>query len=1170
MNKTLVNYFTLHRRYSRSVNLERDLENLEALEGYILTQRAREALDRIWSRNNYAWTLTSVYGTGKSSFAHFLASLCAPSSSPMRGQALQIAASVLGTESPQYLTFQEHFPKQGYVRAVATGMREPISHTVVRALKRGVENFWKPAQRNKIPVVSKLVDLETEITSGKAIDSREIIEIVLEVAKASKTGVFLILDELGKNLEFAAYNLGEDDLYLLQQLAELPRNDQTPIYILGILHQAFGDYSQRLATRERNEWSKIQGRFEDISFAESAGEMMRLIGEAIDASNTESFQCAINTQAEEWFKYLSPFFGGEDLTEKIFEGVYPLHPLTALVLPTLCQRYAQNDRSLFTFLTSAEPYSFRNFLEEISVEEQSLPTLKLDRVYDYFIECVGIGLASRPHLQRWVEIQELIADAKNRRDISLESLQVLKTIGILNLVTTTGTTRATQKLVTLAMSDMPSDEDQNQYWEQVIQGLLKRGLITHRRQLDELRIWQGSDFNVDIELANYIEQEHSSLVSLLCKLRLLSPLVAQRHSYKTGTLRYFERSYLDYSIPMNELRCSSPDIDGFIGYWVEDDLPLQVPTYTIDGKPLIVLCGSKLDVLRIHALEFAALKKIQMTAPELQNDGVARKEVRYRLVEAERLLDETLDQAFNLANHKNVCWLLGEQETISHITEFQTKLSIVCDRIYSKSPILWNELINRRELTSQGAKARRELIEAMVERSEQTRLGLEGYGPEVSMYYSLLETTRIHRQEEGYWGFYPPSETSGLWTLWHIVEEFCLEAKEKPQTLDRLYQQLLAPPYGVKQGAIPVILAAVLLYHTDDIGVYKDGTFIAMLGTEHFELLLKDPSRFAVKYFEVVGMRSQVFKELEAILSNPNQKKSGKLRNTTLLTVVTPLYQFVKKLPAYTKQTKRMSEEAQAVLKTLQQTIEPDELLFTGLPVACNLPPIGTEEADDGAIAKTLRIKLVQILREIYAAYDGLLSNCQSLLYDAFGVRSLEAKLREDLQVRAKYLIGQCVERSLRSFTQAAIEEGKSDQEWLEALMTVIGDKAPESWTEQDATGFEIKLADIVRRFKNLEALQKEDVPKGIGIEARKFTVTHSDGQETHRVVWVDKELDDQVEQLVNKILDIILPENDHIQQAILAKLTEKILNSESHEALTSRREKHQDSQAKSSKRLKV
>ena len=224
----------------------------------------------------------------------------------------------------------------------------------------------------------------------------------------------------------------------------------------------------------------------------------------------------------------------------------------------------------------------------------------------------------------------------------------------------------------------------------------------------------------------------------------------------------------------------------------------------------------------------------------MQTDGVARREVRHRLVQAKRLLDETLSQAFSVADRQNICWIEGQPESIGHITAFNTKLSDICDQVYSKSLILWNELINRRELTSQGAKARRLLIEAMLACSDQERLGLQGYGPEVSMYFSMLGETKIHRQEEGNWGFYPPL-LEGMLSVWQATEGFCLQAKEKPQTLDKLYQYLEAPPFGVKIGTIPVLLAAVLLCHVDDVSIYRDGAFIPVLGTEHFELLVTRP-----------------------------------------------------------------------------------------------------------------------------------------------------------------------------------------------------------------------------------------------------------------------------------------------------------------------------------------
>lgn len=1176
MTKPLSQYISINRRYSRSINLERDIDNLDALAGYILTERSLTALKRIINaikspEGNRAWTVTSVYGTGKSAFAHYLASLIADSQDELRLRAIDIARDTLGQESQEYQALIATIPQRGYVRAVATAQREPISHTLVRALTLGVETYWTQDQRHKIPAIAKLIDLETVIASGGTIKSRDIPKIVRELAQASPTGIFIIIDELGKSLEYAAYNQGVEDLYLLQQLSELPKDKANPVYILGILHQSFADYSQRLAAVQRHEWAKIQGRFEDIPFTESAAAMMRLMGQAIDKTQAAPFQCAIHNTAADWFNTLKKAIKGEELTPDILAGVYPLHPVTALALPTLCQRYAQNDRSLFTFLTSGEPLGLRNFLEEVTIDAEPFPTLKLDRVYDYFIEAAGMGLANRPHLQRWVEIQDLIADAKR---LDIDSLRVLKTIGILNLITITGARRATRELVTLALCDSPTENERLCYWSSIIEQLLHRGIITHRRQLDELRIWQGSDFNVDGELSKVIQQERGSLVELLTVLRPLNPLVAQRHSYQRGTLRYFERCYLDRHHTLEGLQLESNGSDGLIGYWLDDINPDAIPANTADGKPFLLLIGDKLDLLRLSAREYAALQKIQTSAPELAMDGVARKEVRYRLTEAEGLLDDILTQAFDLSLNPNPCWVLGKEQALNSVADFNATLSQVCDDVYHQKTILWNELINRRELSSQGAKARRELITAMIEHSEEEMLGLSGYGPEVSMYYSLLGETGIHRllkplsqgenlqggaappvsednnspSETGsgkvsnYWGICPPEPASGIYPFWQAVEDFCLNADAQPQTLDRLYQKLAQPPYGIKEGAIPILIAAVILYHSDDVALYQEGTFIPVLGAEHFELLVKDPSRFAVKYFAVVGLRSEIFKELESILRHPNLKKVGKLRNATLLTVVTPLYQFVKKLPVYTKQTKRLSLEALGVLKALQETVEPDELIFTRLPVACNLKPIGKEATGDGTVAKTLRTRLVRALREINTAYDRLLADCQGLLYDALAVRRHEIQLREDLRLRAKPLAGQCVERNLRSFVQAAIDNDKSDAEWLEVLVMVIADKPPQSWTDEEVMGFEVKLSDIARRFKNLEALQKEVAPKGEGLEAKRITVTRPDGGETHQVVWVDNSNEQEVEAYVHKILEI-LPNNEQIRQAVLAKLTEKVLN---------------------------
>ncbi|MCJ2543575.1 hypothetical protein [Thermostichus vulcanus] len=1122
----------VNRRYSRSINLERDMGDPESLEGYIPTERAVLALQRILRdvgtqrKQARAWTLTGVYGTGKSAFAHFLTALLGKHRDPMRQKAMVIASQALGAESESIKTL-ERVPQQGWIRAVVAAQREPISHTVLRALERGIEEFWPVHQRPEAwRAIVDLKDLEGELDKRASLTNVEVLKLVEAIQKAAGVPVLLVLDELGKALEYTAQHQGEEDVYLLQQLAEQGRE----VYVLGILHQGFTDYGARLATTQRQEWAKIQGRFEEIPFVESAEQMVQVMGRAIIQAKDFS------DWGSTWYEQLKaeiPDVG----TGETLGRVYPLHPLAALALPQLCLRYAQNDRSLFTFLTSEEPFSFQEFLRTTLFSSGHWPTLQLHQVYDYFVESVGKGSKS----QRWLEVQERVEDA---RHWDPDWVKVLKTIGVLNLVTTTGSLRAKRSVVALALCDEPNPESQN-YWQEIIQHLVDKGQVTHRRLMDELRLWQGSDFDVELQLQEYLQQEQGSLVDLLTTYHPLKPVVVQRHSYETGTLRYFERRYLDGGESLAELACESTDADGLLGYWVTEELPEEVPAQTKDGKPLVMVSVTGLGRIRVTAQEYGALQQVRK-APELQTDGVARLEVRQRLSQAKALLDEAIAMGFDVG--KAQCWVQGIPVVFTHERELNAQLSAVCDQVYDQGLVLWNELINRRELTSQGAKARRVLLEGMLEKAEIPRLGLEGHGPEVSMYDSLLAQSGIHRQMDGTWGFYPPTD-EGVARVWQAIEGFCLGSQQQ-RSLGELYAHLEAPPYGVKRGSIPVLLAAVLLHHVDDVSVYKDGTFIPVLGAEHFELLVKDPSRFAVKYFEITGLRSQVFQELEDVLRSKAPTGQG-IRNLTLLSVVKPLFQFVKKLPAHTRKTTRLSSESQAVLQTLMQAQEPDELLFTALPKAVGMDPFVSGLEDDGSTARIFRKKLVQALHEIQTCYERLVTDSQELLYSAFGIRSPMDNLRADLKIRANYLVGQVLEPTLRSFVLAAVDEIKPDHEWLESLLMIVADKPAESWSDEDVTRFEVNLSDLARRFKNLEALQSEVraskkegfVDQGSCVAARRITITRPDGKETHRMVWMDEGIHATVQPMIDKILREC--RDPQIQQALVTGLTETIFAAE-------------------------
>lgn len=1147
--RSLSEFIELQRRYTRSVNLERDLADSENLRGYIVTERAGQALRQISeaiSRKEgvSAWTLTGVYGTGKSSFAHFLASLLASKNDEVKLVADSIFENC-SIEPEIKQKIQSVITNKGFVRAVVTAGREPLEKTILRSLRTGTNSFWKKNSDEGKRFNAEIDRLENEIdTTGKA-NPRGILSLIQELTVVAKVGLILIIDEFGKCLEYAAINRHTEDLYLLQQIKELSVKSESPIFLFGLLHQAFSEYGYGLGMVERNEWIKIQGRFEEIPFTESARQMVYLTGQAIKHSFNNTQEKSLRAFSQKWHQELQIVFDTQTVNAEVLCRAMPLHPLSALALPQLCLKYAQNDRSLFTFLTGAEPGSLRTFLEENKWSDNLPPLLKLDRLYDYFVDTAQAGLTSKPGFQRWTEVKSLVDE---HLEGDAEILRILKSIGVLNLAATTGFLRAGRKIVSLALCDEPDNKTEIERIDSIIEKLIQRGILTYRERGDELRLWEGSDFDVEIALRETLSRQQFSLRQLLSGIYPLRPIVAQRHSYRIGATRVFECHYFENIDDFENLTALAEGCDGIVGYWVsETDPPMERVPKTIDDiKPFVLIKVGYLDILRLRSLELAALKEMAKTSSELQNDGVARREVRFRLLQARNQFDEAFTRSLK-TGESTIVWIKGKVEQINLRKELNGRLSDLLDEVYQFTPVIWNELINRQVLTSQGAKANRQVLSAMLENADVDNLGFDGFGPEVSVYNSVLERTGIHRKED-YLSFYPPQDQS-LKPVWNEISEFCLAAKEKPVCLDVLFKKLQQPPFGVKSGLIPILLAAVLINRSDDTSLYNDGVFVPVLGAEHFELLVKNPARFAVKNYFVTGIQAKIFKELENILSEAAIVFPQQIRNKNLLGIVTPLLKFARRLPKYTKQTKNMSPTACKVRDALLNANEPDKLLLESLPKACGFGKISSKtERDD--LPRKLRTAIILALKELNEARGLLLVKCRSYLHDTFGVRQDISYLREDLRSRSSYFVGRSIEPVLTRFISDATNIAANDDEWLENIVMGIADKPLNSWTDADIDAFGLKLNDLSRRFKYLEAIIKDNSTLWNNrAEARRVSIVRTDGSELHDIAWIDEA---EKPFLENKAEEIIAGLSvDRLQQkALLAVLTEKILGSENHTLL--------------------
>ena len=118
------------------------------MDGYLPVGRAIEALDRLGrallsDSAEVALSITGPYGSGKSSLALVIDGLFAAADDPAR----RSAEAMLRDAAPETMALirqaMEHSDaiKSGFIRAVVTAQREPMAHTVVRALLQGAQRF---------------------------------------------------------------------------------------------------------------------------------------------------------------------------------------------------------------------------------------------------------------------------------------------------------------------------------------------------------------------------------------------------------------------------------------------------------------------------------------------------------------------------------------------------------------------------------------------------------------------------------------------------------------------------------------------------------------------------------------------------------------------------------------------------------------------------------------------------------------------------------------------------------------------------------------------------------------------------------------------------------------------------------------------------------------------
>jgi hypothetical protein len=344
--------------------------------------------------------------------------------------------------------------------------------------------------------------------------------------------------------------------------------------------------------------------------------------------------------------------------------------------------------------------------------------------------------------------------------------------------------------------------------------------------------------------------------------------------------------------------------------------------------------------------------------------------------------------------------------------------------------------------------------------------------------------------------------------------------RDKPDALvniGTLFAELRKPPYGVRDGVIPLLLSVFAISHERDVAFYKDGSFLRELNGEQMLVLTKAPERFDIQYCKIEGVRAELFERLLAVLKI---EQPGS-REIELLDLVRSLCVFVAQLPVYVRNTKRISPQALAVREAILGAREPSKLLFRDLPIACGFDPIEAKLVS-GAPVKSFVKALKSTLDELRGAFPELQGRLRKGLREHFTLTGSIGECRASLTERAQLVCVTATEPKFKAFCLRLMDDALSEPDWLESIGSHLALKPPSKWHDAEEDLFNSELAYIAALFKRVESLVFNGKEAGRTEKAIRLAVTLATGVEHQQVIHFSAEEEQQMTALQKRFADIL------------------------------------------------
>ena len=1102
----------ISRRFRRSVRIDSDLFDPTALTGFVCPRSSALVLEtmaqHVQKTGQAAFTWTGPYGSGKSSLVVALSAV-------LNGDAelRNSTARMLGYQTAEAVWTALPTQAKGWRILPVVGRRDRPAQVVGEAIERarfirnGADSPWS---------------------------DEAVYDVLLRVARRNPRtfgGLVVFLDEMGKLLEGAAYE--DTDIYFFQQLAEIASRSNNRLIVVGILHQAFEEYANRLSREVRDEWAKVQGRFIDLPINVGPDEQLELLGRAIESDEVPRKDTPL-------FKEVAAL-GHHTQTSEVLRRCWPLHPIVACLLGPISRRsFGQNQRSIFGFLNSTEPFGFQDFLGTATEYDLYMPEL----LWDYLRANLEPSIMASSDGHRWAMAVDALERSNGSSGDELE-IRLLKTIGLVDLFRERSGLVPSLELLILALRDQSTSAIQ-----MALSKLMDSSLVIHRKFSNGYSIFEGSDFDirraVDEAFGEIDRIDHIRLSDLAG----LQPVIAKRHYHETGAIRWFDTTV----VPLRDLEevAGARDLsNGAMGsFFLALPTPGESPEtveriakLTVigaeDGGIIVGIPRRSTWTITTLARELLALEHVRDNTPELRGDRVGRREVEDSIADLQSKIEVELDRAF-----ENAQWHGKElrSKRLDH-TEINSLVSDFADERFKKAPKLNNELLNRIRPSSNAIAAQNALLRRMALCEGKPRLGIEDFPAEGGLFASLLHASGLYQNTPDGLRFIPPEhgdDPCNLVPAWEAATEFLEAESHRSVSIVEIYDLWRRAPFGIKDGLLPILALAFTLSKRDVLAFYRQGIFQAFFTDLDAEVLAKNPTDIQVRWMDLSAVARRLLADMADIVRDLDAENT--LPNLEPIDVARGLVAIYDRLPPWVGRTQRLSSKAKRIRQLLKQANDPNRLIFDDLPQVLDDSSVIIAEIDTDEIAARIRAGLTELCQ----AFPTMLNRIREMLLAELQVPNASSSMLAELRARSANIRDLGGDHRLEAFV-VRVAQFEGSEEDVEGLAGMAVNKPPRDWVDADIDRASIELATLAQRFIRAEAFARVKGRKDkrhamavvVGMEG-KPNLVHNEFETTDRDQSAVRELIER--------LDGTLKGNGHERHnvilAALAELSARYLDS--------------------------